>query len=543
MNPLQIINNIKKRGLASPWLAKFDLPFLILLLLTVNYRYSFKLIIIFIAYALRPNFQFLNNKINFFFLGMIAIGLINFLISGNYQWNHFTSFFSGTLIWLGCILIFHQIHLSVQQSTSDKLLNSIKVIVALNFLVSVINITNIAIIVDAINPYTTFTPPPYGIMSGDLVGGVFGKMHLANTCISALFFVLFLKKESYLFALLALLTLLLTSSNIASILIVIGLIYLLILGKGKKIKYFSLSFITIIGVFYASINTLNFYSTIGFISPKTEKHFFDHKVDEILNKKEDNKLALIDSIKGQWEQEREIRNIPPKKNVPVEKEKIIGIGIKLKNIKDEKTTEHLLQSWDYNDNQKKIMDSIVADSNSTLNIFDINKTPGALISYQQTKNLLLSSPKYFLLGAGINEFSSRLAFVNSKLVDDSRLFAYLPKYENQLFTDNHKALFEFLMFAGEETHSIIHLPFSGYNQLLGEYGILGLLLFIFIYLGFFFFRWSKLTYGRLLIILIIPLFAFEYWFERFSVMVIFEMLLLLDLKEHSEKQIIKRNEY
>lgn len=148
----------------------------------------------------------------------------------------------------------------------------------------------------------------------------------------------------------------------------------------------------------------------------------------------------------------------------------------------------------------------------------------------QTRDYLLSSYKNFLFGAGIGGFSSRLAFISSKIVTDSRILMALPKYENGAFTSNHKAIFKYLLFLDDEYHSITNLPFCWYNELLGEYGLLGLILFVVFYLGFFYKRIRLLTFGRLLLALMFLFFLFDYWYERLSVMVLFELLILLNIK-------------
>jgi hypothetical protein len=232
-----------------------------------------------------------------------------------------------------------------------------------------------------------------------------------------------------------------------------------------------------------------------------------------------------------WHPTRKITtNISNKQKV--EEKKIIEI---INSNNKEKQKEGLLKSWKAKDAIIKNRDLDKQFEYGKLKKFNIDSCPGVIISYSQTKDLLLSDWKTFLIGAGTNDFSSRLAFINSKMASDSRIFETIPKYESDLFKENHKAIFRYLQYAGEETHSVIHLPFSGYNQITGEYGVIGFILFIIFYLGAFGHRWKRLSYGTLLLILIIPLFAFDYWFERMSVMVFFEFLMLLDLKFGQEK--------
>jgi hypothetical protein len=70
-----------------------------------------------------------------------------------------------------------------------------------------------------------------------------------------------------------------------------------------------------------------------------------------------------------------------------------------------------------------------------------------------------------------------------------------------------------------------------YNQVLGEYGITGAILFIVFYLGYFVSKYRRLSYGRYLIIILLGFFLMEYWFESLSLIVIFELFMLLNIKE------------
>ena len=68
-------------------------------------------------------------------------------------------------------------------------------------------------------------------------------------------------------------------------------------------------------------------------------------------------------------------------------------------------------------------------------------------------------------------------------------------------------------------------PFSVYDQLFAEYGILGLLLFAIFYLGYFLKKWKTLTYGLPILVIMCAVFFIDYWFEQLSVIVFFELLL------------------
>jgi len=59
------------------------------------------------------------------------------------------------------------------------------------------------------------------------------------------------------------------------------------------------------------------------------------------------------------------------------------------------------------------------------------------------------------------------------------------------------------------------------------------LLFLFFYLGYFTRRAKKIAYSLPLILVTLGAFVMDYWYEQLSIVIIFELLLLLDIKETS----------
>ena len=84
-------------------------------------------------------------------------------------------------------------------------------------------------------------------------------------------------------------------------------------------------------------------------------------------------------------------------------------------------------------------------------------------------------------------------------------------------------------------HSIINNPASVYDQLLSEYGLLGLSAFFIFYTGFFIKKVKLLSYGIPLLLLLSGILFFDYWFEQLSIIVFFELLMFLNLKEKANK--------
>jgi len=162
---------------------------------------------------------------------------------------------------------------------------------------------------------------------------------------------------------------------------------------------------------------------------------------------------------------------------------------------------------------------------------------GKLLAFKETRDFLLSGPRQFLLGAGISNYSSFLALRTSGLnrSENSKLFNYLPEHRAKDFERDHYQIFKTIYSLPRAFHSIKHFPNSFINQLFGEYGIIGVLLFILFYVYYFMKHFSKLTYGKYLIFLLGGFLLFDYLFEYLSVVVIFELLMLVDLKEAQAK--------
>ena len=55
--------------------------------------------------------------------------------------------------------------------------------------------------------------------------------------------------------------------------------------------------------------------------------------------------------------------------------------------------------------------------------------------------------------------------------------------------------------------------------------------FVVLYLVYFLKHYKKLTYGIPLLALLLGLFFIDYWFEQLSIVILFELLLLLNIKE------------
>lgn len=555
------MNNIKKlyNKVKDYLLQEVNLQLLLFLILICNHRYTVKVvaIILFFLFNIKYKIKFKLDKIHLFYLSMIAIGILNLFLSG-FSKDYSIIVACGCFIWVLNLIAYRQLTFYVERSKSTMLLNTIKLFTLLNFLFSFIDFFQVMIITETINPYTQLSPPPYGTMSGDLIHGLFGTEHLSNSCVSGLLFVYLLYKKEFKIGIFALITLLLASSNLTILAVIMFIAFAIIFIKDKRIKYHSIISLAIILTFYTKVNPYNYHEILQTFK-LTKDHVYQEKIIEFaLNNqdKEEIRKREIDSLQRVWNEAKiqisDKQNIPNNHvdtlsqnsislsipdviNKPDESNHEINLKKELLIREKQEAKDHLHEIWSQRDSEKILAENSKYYNYGNLKKFNIDSCPGLIISLNQTKDLLLSGAQKFLFGNGIGNFSSRLAFMSTKEGESSRLFQYvLPQYEHKDFKENHKAIWKYVDYAGKDYHSIKHLPFSGYNQILGEYGIIGFCCFLFFYVGYFAFKWKKLGVIKFLIPFILIIFGMYYWFESFVVMIIYELLMLTEVKSNEE---------
>lgn len=167
-------------------------------------------------------------------------------------------------------------------------------------------------------------------------------------------------------------------------------------------------------------------------------------------------------------------------------------------------------------------------------------TPGKIIGLKQTFAFFRAHPAKMFTGVGVGNFSSKLAFRATGL----KFTGGYPKkysYINPDFLRNHLDVYLSFFTRSAATHSLANSPFSVYDQLLSEYGLSGLLALLIFYAGFFVKDHRLLTYGIPLLLFLLFIFLIDYWFEQLSVIVFFELLMFLNIKE--SESLIAQNLY
>lgn len=159
-----------------------------------------------------------------------------------------------------------------------------------------------------------------------------------------------------------------------------------------------------------------------------------------------------------------------------------------------------------------------------------------LVSFEDTAKNWVSSPGSFLFGEGGGKFSSRTAFVTG-----GHYAPWYPKslvYRSEKFEENHFRLWNKKALYIAFRDGTQNQPFSVYNQMVGEFGLIGVAL-LFIYLFYGVYRWRYLSYGKIIVLSLPAFFLLDYWFDYFTVIVFFELFLNLNIKEklNAEKEL------
>ena len=154
--------------------------------------------------------------------------------------------------------------------------------------------------------------------------------------------------------------------------------------------------------------------------------------------------------------------------------------------------------------------------------------PIKLYTNLQTVDYLFSDMRNFIAGAGIGNFSSKQAIKTTGLGLQGT-YPIKNLYASESFLEYHMYSLLYVLGLPVSEHSIINMPNSVYNQIAGEYGFLGVVLFVFLYLGYIWKKKKLLGAAVFIVLLTLAFLGFEYWFEMISLTVIFELLMFIKI--------------
>ena len=537
--------------------AKVDWNLLIFLLLFLNVKLAVKLIGLVFMYIRRFDFSFRfstkSGGMPYFYPAMIVIAIVNSMILSLYrEHNYLILLMAGISFWVMSILALHQVSLTVSKTAIEKIHFTVLIFFALNALVSFGNLLSIMLEISEWNPYRyQGLYQKYFIGTGDYIRGISFDTSTTNALINAFAVVYFLSRKQMGMVLLCMLVLLLTGSNFTNLLMIACLLAFFLFRSNREQKSIIVVMLMMLVVFMTNISPQNNNYAInmmektfgrnGISNTKLIKEIpITEKPDSILTANERKvKFAklYLDSM-ARVQNSMALLQLNTKSKMGIDTSTAFVPVIPKVNIHApeyqhrQDSSEARLQAMAYLNEIELGSNAIVIDTATRL-----NKPPGKITAFIELAGFMKEHPLRLLSGNGMGNFSSKLAFRATGLkIAGGYPSAYT--YVGEDFRKNHLAVY--LTYFGKDSgyHSIVNSPNSFYGQLLGEYGLVGITVFVLFYFLPFAKGFNKLTYGVPLLFILMSALVTEYWFEQLSIVILFELLILLNRREVSEQNTV-----
>jgi len=477
------------------YLQKLDWPLLLFLIFFLNVKLYVKAAAVIMALyfnwhrrgALRPA----RGMWWRFYPVMILLALINaglsFRLMSLPAW---IAFGLGCVYWLLAMLAAWQVFLFVQGGDKEKLHETVSFFFLLNAGVMLASFIRICIQAGVLNPYNyEGQHRKFFISTGDMITGTGLDSSVTAALISAFGLLYFLYRGRKGLALLCYITILLATSNTINYLLGIVLVISFLFYSDRLQKSMVLIFFGLMAVFSAKVAPSNqqyAHNLLGRLDGKNEY------------------VEPVPIPNAKWTEFVESRQMTQKED-------------KL----------HAFMSRQYLPGQ---VDSIKQQ-------YSAWRMSGRLIAWQELGRFFREHPERLLLGTGMGNFSSRLAYRTTGLgIEGSYPERYT--YVHPFFRMNYLFIYLYYHTRDEGQHSVINKPDSVYGQLLSEYGLIGLGCFVILYLAAFgrgIWKRPGRSYGLPLLLLMAGAFFTEYWFEQLSVVILFELLMLMDKETCTQK--------
>ncbi|MBL0183797.1 MAG: hypothetical protein IPP96_16520 [Chitinophagaceae bacterium] len=532
---------------------KIDWRLLIFLLLFLNVKLLVKVAAILLIYILRNDFKFgfrlRNSRLPLFYLLIIGIALFNWLfygLIGNTKYN--LVLFTGILFWVLCILAAQQVKLSVEKNDTGTIHRTIVVFFIINAVVSLAVYAGIIAETGHINPYTYQGDyQKYFIGTGDYIKGLTFDTSTTNAVLNSFAVIYFLSKGKNMMVILCMAVMLLTGSNVANLLLSGTMLFLFFFQSNRDQKSIIIVCLVMLVTFLVKVSPQNNEHLLnvcqGLLHIRTApKRSVDNipitaRPDSVLTaeeKKQKTAQLYMDSVNlSQYEKDLK------KSQVTMAPMAIPGFIAKPILPKDSIHTPKFQHKNDTNALKKDLITYVAKHPDAvplSSRMDSMPGLPGKLMALQQTGRYFRQHPGKLLTGTGTGNFSSKLAFRATAMKLTGGYPASLAYISND-FRSNHLDLYLYFFTNKDDYHSIVNTPNSTYDQLLSEYGLAGLISFVGFYMAFFLKQLRKRSYAIPLFLFMTGAFFIDYWFEQLSVVVFFELLVWLNIKEESNKKI------
>lgn len=532
-----VIHRIRLIGSRADW------SLLVFLLMLMNVKMLVKLaaLLLFLILhrsSLRDSSIF-KKRFIWFYYAMILLTLFNTLMQfSGLTVNYLLAAATGIAFWLASVAAAVITISYVKKNSIEKLHATLQVFFTLNIVTCMLQLVWIMIDAGTLNPYRYQGDyQRYFINTGDFITGITFDVSTTNALICAFGLVYFLSRHQMIMVLLSMTALLLSTSNFLNILIAFTLLLMFIFQSDRAQKSMILACLLLLVLFLARVTPQNDRYFRSMMTRLAGQNPSSAKVKE-------NPLPITeqpDSVLGPEERKiKRARLYIDSFNLALLKrdQALAAKGSADHSIAAEKPeiprpsihSEPFQRKRDTSDFQRKLfaagrsMDPLFEEK---IALAADQQMPGKWIALQQTIHYLRHTPAKWLTGAGTGNFSSKLAYRITGL----GLAGGYPQrfvYIHPAFAANHLQLTLIYFSRDKELHSLVNTPHSVYDQLLAEYGIIGLLSFLIFYLAYFRKACANRNhYGRPLIVLLLGALAVEYWFEQLSVIILFELMMLL----------------
>ena len=517
---------------------------LIFLLLFMDVKLAVKLAAIVMICILQPDFRFRfsfnRSRLPLFYLLMPGIAVFNWAISQNFSSNYSLVALTGVLFWLASILAIQQVKLFVEKTDVEILHNTLLVFFIINIAASLLNLSAIFWEIGFQNPFRYQGEyQKYFINTGDHIKGISFDSSTTNALINSFGIIYFLYRKKYLLTLACMVILILTASNFTNVILLLVFFALFLFRSNKAQKSIMAVCVFMLVIFLTKFSPQN----DNYFNETFKKYFFKKETTPLVAKKiitiRERPDSLLDA-EGRKEKTATLYLDS------LERERLKTIASSQKGIQasvvdlndrpqipgDSIHTATFQSNRDTTSFQRQLLSFVNARADKpVISNKEVDALPGKLIAFKQSFNFLKEHPARVITGVGAGNFSSKLAFRATGL----KMAGGYPQrfiYCNPDFANNHLSLYVAFFTRAAGSHSIINSPASVYDQLFTEYGLLGLGAFMICYVGFFLRDIKKLTFGIPLLAITLAAFAVDYWFEQLSIIILFELMMFVNIKEH-----------
>ena len=537
---LLLIQKLKTEANRVNWML------LVFLLLVLNVKLPVKVLAVIIfgfIYRKRISIKALfRQRYLYFYLGLVFIGLVNLLL--NYKTID-TAYLATTAVglsfWMMCAVIANHLYTVVQKEDAEKIHHTIALFFILHFSAIYFNLLQIIIETGSINPYRyKGLNQKYYISTGDFITGITFDSPVTTAFICTFGLLYFLYRKQYLLSLAAMAALLIMASNFANLILAGVFIFAFLFYSNRVQKSFIILYGVMLVVFMGKVSPQNNEHVGRILYQVIDKPYdlppviempvdqLKKEPDSVLNHEQRRKKYAQNYIDSLSTIKSGMVNILPHVDSV---EAIFPDTVKIIN----EDTFYQFHESPFVENKINrytifLNHMYPAKIQDSLNKLYNWKLPGKWIAATQLLSFFKNNPALILLGNGTGNYASRIAFKATCLNIAGR-YPEQFKYVNPDFLYNQLFIFLYYHSKQQSLHAATNTPDAVYYQIAGEYGLAGLLLLFVFYFGYFIRNIRRVSYGLPLIFMLAGAFFAEFWFEQFSIVILFELLLLLNLKE------------